>query len=309
MSHQPPAEQKQTQEIATLGDGKVFIKRTEQGWVKAVKVRMTLEEKKGHLADIQGKIMITANGYNELNKIASVSILTPDKLILPTGEVVVNPYPIIDKESCSISKVWVKKMGVGLSPIGNLVITSSTLLYDIQMYFIQDLVKKVQYNKDAGRVCIESMLTDKEQKGGVFYRIEGSLGVWVDFGHKDILKALDTFVQNKLFAERRAQTIAERNVLKKHPALSTVYVEPKGPEKARMALVDVIGFTHDFTRRDLLDIAERAAAGEPITINNKEAEIIETTGVVTEEDVVAADDEDANGDGGTGTHSSGGGLL
>ncbi len=297
-----PQEQTQSQEVALLGDGAVFVKRTESGLVKAVKAQIKLEEKKGHLAEIQGKVMITAAGFNEMNKVAGISIVTPDTLTLPDGTKVVNPYPMIDPVSGTISKVWVKKMAIGLSPIGNLVITTSTLLYDIQMYFVQDLVKKIKFSAAAGRLCMESMLTDQDKQKGIFYRIEGDLGVWADFSNKDVLTCIETFVQNKLFAERKAQTIAERNAMKKHPALSTVYVVPTGPEKARIGIVNVVGFSHDFSQQELLDIAQKAADGEPITVNNKRVEVIDITGAATNEDITATTDEEE-------VSNDGGGLL
>lgn len=298
--------QEQSQELALLGDGAVFVKRTESGLVKAVKAQIKLEEKKGHLAEVQGKVMITGAGYNEMNKVAGVSVVTPDSLTLPDGSVVVNPYPIIDPASGSISKVWVKKMAIGLSPIGNLVITTSTLLYDIQMYFIQDLVKKIKFNATAGRLCLKSMLTEQEKEKGIFYQIEGELGVWADFSNKDVLTAIETFVQNKLFAERKAQTIAERNAMKKHPALSTVYVVPTGPEKSRTGVVNVVGFSHDFSQQELLDIAQKATDGEPITVNNKRVEVVDVTGTATDEDVEATTDEEEIPEG---SPFNGGGLL
>jgi hypothetical protein len=297
--------QPQTQELALLGDGAVFVKRTESGLVKAVKAQIKLEEKKGHLAEIQGKVMITGAGYYEMNKVAGVSVITPEKLTLPDGSTVVNPYPIIEPTSGSISKVWVKKMAIGLSPIGNLVITTSTLLYDIQMYFIQDLVKKIKYSAAAGRICMESMLTDQDKQKGIFCKIEGDLGVWADFNNKDVLTCIETFVQNKLFAERKAQTIAERNAMKKHPALSTVQVIPIGPEKARTAVVNVVGFSHDFSQQELLDIAQKANDGEPITVNNKKVEVVDITGSATEEDLTVGTEEEEN----TESPYTGGDLL
>lgn len=282
-----------TQEIAELGDGEVFIKRHENGFIKAVRGIVLLSEQRGHLLEIQGKVMITAAGYNELNKIPGISIITPNNLTLPDSRTVVNPYPVIDRDSGSISKVWVKKLGVGLSPIGNMVITSSTLLYDIRMYFVQDLMKKVQYNHDAGRICIESMLTEEEKTNGIFQKFEGNMGVWGNVENPDVLKALNTFINNKLFAERKAQTIAERNVLKKHPALSKVYVEAQGPEGARVARVPVIGYTHDLSREELEEIAEAASdAGEgKIKAAGQEAEIVDVGGEIEEEDIRAADEE------------------
>jgi hypothetical protein len=278
--------------VAILGDTEVFIRRGPNGHIKAVKGKVNLLESKGHLAEIQNKVMITEAGYREMNKIAGISIITPEKLTLPDGQVVVNPYPIVDPISGSISKVWVKKIGIGYSPTGNLVITSSTLLYDIQMYFIQDLAKKVQYNKDAGRLCMEQMLSEDDHKKGAFYKIEGNMGVWVDLSHKEVLKAVDTFINNKLFAERKAQTICERNVLKKHPALSTTYVEPNGPTKNRYGQVTVVGFTTDLSKDELMDVASQAERGEEVKIRGEKAEIVETVDEITEEDIQASMDEE-----------------
>jgi len=279
-------------QIAILGETEVFIRRSNDGMIKAVKGKVNLLEQKGHLAEIQNKVMITEAGYREMNKIAGISIITPQNLTLPDGKNVVNPYPIIDPESGTISKVWVKKIGIGYSPTGNLVITSSTLLYDIKMYLIQDLAKKVQYNKDAGRFCMEQMLTEDEKARGQFYRIEGLMGVWVDLNHKEIIKAFDTYINNKLFAERKAQTICERNVLKKHPALSTTYVEPQGPAKQRASQVTVVGFTSDLSQEELMEVAERAEQGEEVQVRGKKAKVIDTVDEVTEEDIVASVDEE-----------------
>jgi len=238
--------------------------------------------------------MITANGFNELNKIAGLSIITPKTLTLPNGDIVVNPFPVIDPVSKTIEKVWVKKMAVGYSPIGNMVITSSTLLYDITTYFLQDLAKKVQYNKDAGKITMGALLTEEERQKGTFHPIQGDLGIWVDYTHKEILKALDTFIQNKLFAERKAQTICERNVMKKHPALSTVNVPAQGPEGKRAAKVTVIGFCHDFTEKELLDLAEKAEAnGESLELDDgRKVDFIDIDGNVTEEDINTCQEDD-----------------
>ncbi|WP_205694139.1 hypothetical protein [Clostridium sp. JN-9] len=282
-------------EIAKLGDGNVFVKRTPRGGIKAIHGKVKLEEKKGHLAIIQNKAMITAAGYNAMNQFAGISIITPEKLTLPDNQVVVNPYPIIDPASGTIDKVWVKKTAIGYSPTGNLVMTSSTLLYDIKMYFIQDLNKKVQYNKGVGRMCMEETLTDDEKKKGMFLRIQGTMGIWVDLTNTDILKCMDTYIQNKLFAERKAQTIAERNALKKHPALCQVYVDAQGPDKAHYGYVDVIGFNSDLTRDDLLKLSQMADEGKMVEefkghrVDYVDANVIDD---VTEDDVYAARDEE-----------------
>ncbi len=278
------------QNVAALGNGEVFVKRTANGQIRSVKGAVNLSERNGEIATIQGKTMTTAKGFNTLNQIAGLSIITPEKLTLPDGQIVVNPFPVIDPESGSISKIWVKKLAIGYSPIGNLVVTSSTLLYDINAYFIQDVMKKVQYNQGAGRVCMEQMLTEEEKQSHIFLKIEGQLGIAANIQHKEVLKAIDTFINKKQFAERNAQSICERLVMSKHPALaSAAYVSKQGD----FARVPVVGYVHDFNREELLDIADQAESGNEIVVGNEKAEIIESTVEATEEDFVAdADDEE-----------------
>lgn len=282
------------QNIAALGDGEVFLKRTGDGIFRAIKAPVRLEESNGEIAVIQGKGMTTGKGFYHANQIAGLSIITPEKLTLPDGQVVVNPFPIIDPESQTIRKFWVKKLALGFSPVGNLVITTATLLYDINMYFIQDLIKKIKDNAAAGRVCMEQTLTDDEKRKGIFYKIDGFMGVWADMSHKDILKCVETFVNKKQFAERNAQTIAERLVMGKHPALSHIaYVTPVGPEKHRTATVTVYGYVHDFTQTQLLEMAEQAERGEEIKVNGQTVEVIETVAEASDVDIsVDADDEE-----------------
>lgn len=280
------------QNVAVLGDGQVFIKRTEDGQLRSVKSRVDFFESKGEIAVVQKKAMITAKGYYKANQIAGLSIITPDKLTLPDGNIVVNPYPVIDPESGTIRKVWVKKIAIGFSPTGNLVISSATLLYDVNMYFIQDLVKKVKKDCEMGKICLEATLTDDEKAKGSFYKIEGMLGIWVDHSHKDTFLAVENFIQKKLFAERNAQSICERLVFSKHPALAFSFVECEGPEYKRRASLPIIGFRNDFTRKELLELADQANRGEEISFNGKQVEVIEADGTASAEEIEAEIDTD-----------------
>lgn len=142
---------------------------------------------------------------------------------------------------------------------------------------------------------MESMLTDEEKRKGMFLPIQGKMGIWVDLENKDVLKCMDTYIQNKLFAERKAQTIAERNVLKKHPALSQVYVEATGPQYNHIGAVSVVGYTHDLNREDLQNLASMAERGEDLTeykgvkVDVIDANVIDEVG---EEDLYTSRDEE-----------------
>lgn len=283
MSDKQLTTKNENKEVVALGDGNVFIKRGPTGAIKAIKGKLKLEEKKGQIVDIQGKVMVTAAGFYELNKIASVSIITPEKLELPDGSIVVNPYPILDKESGSISKVWVRKISVGYSPTGTLTIVSNTLLYDPKMYLIQELVKKVKKTKGIGRICMKHTLTDDEKQYGSFFNIEGELGISVDLRSPDVLNSIDNYVQNKLFCERKAQTICERNVLKKHPALSTIYVNAEGPMRNKVASVPVVGYTHDLSKEDLEKLSSMDIKKNTSMVKNGEKINIEVVDVKNDE--------------------------
>lgn len=280
-------------EKVELGNPEVWIKKTPSGQIRAVKANIGLKEEHGEIAVIEGKPMIAAAGYYRANQIASLAILTPDSIRIPDADGkaidVPNPFPIIDKESGTQKGVWVKKIAVGYSPIGSMTVSSSTMYYDFRMYFIQDLQNKIQFAKDAGRLCFEEQLTEKEKANGIFLKIEGPLGIWANMQHPDILKAVKTWLANKNFGERKAQTIAERNALKHHPALALQLTGLAGPEKRRIGSVMVIGWQHDHDYRELEEIGFAADAGEQVEIDGKTVETITSTGQVEETDVQTAE--------------------
>jgi len=202
-----------------------------------------------------------------------------------------NPFPVLDPASGTQKGVFAKKIVIGYGPTGSLAVSSHTMFYNFTTYFLQDLQKKVQYNAGAGRLCFRGQLTDKEQETGIFMPIEGEFGIWANMQDKEILKCVGTWLANKNFGERKAQTIAERNAMKRHPALSIKLMNFIGAEKQHSGQVTVVGWQHDLTRQQMEHIAQAAEAGEEIAVDGQQAEVYETTGDVSEEDVVAASSE------------------
>ena len=281
---------------AELGAPDVWIRRMPSGSrIMAVKAKLSLSEKHNEITVIENKPMITADGYYRLNQVASLGIITPDNIKIPSEDGVrdvANPFPIIDKSSGTQRGVWVKKLAVGYSPIGSLVITSTTMFYDFSVYFIADLQKKIRYDKTAGRLCFFDQLTEEEKKAGIFMRIEGELGLWANTEHSDVIKCVSTWIQNKQFGERKAQTIAERNALRHHPALSVRLEGLRGGDKNHMAEVTVIGWQHSHSKEELEEIARSAERGESVEVDGQEVEYKEFTGEVTQEDQAAGTEAD-----------------
>lgn len=278
-------------EVAALGDGSVWIRRHPDGAIKAVKGVVVLKEARGEIALAKGRWMITATGYHSLNRIAGLSIVTPPKLELPDGRAVVNPYPILDEASHTIRQVWVRKLAVGYGPIGNLVITSATLLYDVEVYFVQDLAGKIEKSKAAGRFTTEDQLTDEDRRKGIFVRIQGPFGVWANLEHPDVIQAVTNWIQTKLHAERRAQSICERLAMAKHPALAERYVEVLGTDKDHFTRVTVVGWVHDLTPQDVQRLAEQAQRGEVPEVRGQRAQVIDVKATASDEDAFVTEEE------------------
>lgn len=281
------------QEVARLGDGEVFVYRRKNGAIKAVRAQMVLSQELQEIACIQGKgkekVMTTAKGFLRANSIASLSIVTPPKLQLPNGEIVVNPYPIIDPGSGTIKKVWVKKQAVGYSPIGVLTVSTATLLYDLNIYFIEDLIRRVSKNKLMGRLCHRENVTEEELKEGIFLQANEFFGVYVKFQWPDTMEAMKNHMRKTVFAERNAQSIAERLALSKHPALAHIvypqaYQDPAGNCFAR---VTITGFVHDLSREEILEAAQKAEEEESFEVRGEKVEVVpETVETATAEEIV-----------------------
>lgn len=295
MSDQALVERKDEWIPANFDNGDIFVRKTPTGIVKQVKAKIQLFEKKGQIADL-GKSgwMITNEGYIACNKIAGLTMYTPQTMQVE-GRTVPNPYCIIDHESGSVEKVWVRKVVVGFSPMGNLVVTVSTLLYDLKMYLIEDIAKKIQYNKDIGRLCTKASLTEDELLNGFFLPYQGELGIYAKWDHDDIRKVMNTFIGSKKNAERKAQSICERNAYRKHPTIPPMKIE--APTHGIHEEI-VFGFSHQLTREELQDIAEQAS--KEGGIDNGEV-IEEEITDLSEEDLNSEHDEDSvlNNEGGT----------
>lgn len=279
------------QKPVVLGGHDAIVKMTETGLVKAVKANVKLSEKTGEIACVQGKTLITAPGYYKLNQVVGVNFYMPDKLTLPDDSIVVNPYPIIDPESSTLRKVWIRETGVGYNALGNLQVVTITLLYDINVYFADTLMKKIERNKQAGKLCMEASLTEEEKKTGIFVRLDGLMGLWANMSCPDTFDAVKQFLQDKKFGERKAQSVIERNIIKKITGIT--YVDASGPEKGRVASVPVIGWTHDLTREDIEKIVTASQKGEkPAEFKGYKIDYDESAGEVTPDEVILAADEE-----------------
>jgi len=267
--------------IVRLGADAALVKTGRGGIVKSFIAEVPLSEANGELMEVPGAgVSITAAGYYRLNRVAGVSILTPATVFVngvPRG----NPYLIHD-DNGTLKDVYVRKVAVGYAPTGQLVVVDQIVHFQVEAYFKRDLMKKYRASKGAiGRITTKEAAQKEIESGKyMFVPIRDNVGLLVDLSHSDVQRVLETHIENALYGDRKAATIAERNALKKHPALAIQRVNAIGERGHRIAKVPIHGWVaEEMTPQRVYAAAEKALAG---------AEIIEDATEVTEEDLATA---------------------
>jgi len=257
--------------------GEVYFKVQNGNIMRPVKSKMNLMQSLGHLYYVSKKYNITSDGYKHLNKVASISMVNPQSVIVD-GKEQSNPY-IERHERTKITKaVYIRKIGIGYSPAGNITIIDKTLHYNLYTYFIQSIQAKMNKKKwESGKQtdeaeypnCAELGVKDKEpiKKGKwVWYEMEEPLGIWANYEDPAIIACLEEHTQKQRFADRIAQTIVERNILKDHPAIGISQIKPSNKtspqDQKAEALVTVYGYRNDFNAPKINEILARAERGD-----------------------------------------------
>jgi len=260
--------QKESHEVS-LGDSRYFIIKKHNGVAKAIRADISLRKVDGDFCMVHGNASITSSGYNKLNQIAGISVIQPQMI----GDKM-NPIIEYDPDSGATTKVTIRKVGVGYSPIGNLCVIDETVSFDTAAYFKQEVFKKWKSYRHMGEFQ-NNPNEDIAKK--VFVPIIGRSGILIDMEHPESLKLMADYLNRQKFAERIAGSIARRNCLKAHPAIATTTVKFKGGG----AVVTVYGFKLDYKHSEIESIVSNAAVG--IVTDN--SELIEHQTIADSEEV------------------------
>lgn len=310
MSDNKPAvtENNDNKQVLKFGNGEITLNFNNQV-LQNVRAGVILSEASGDFHTIQRKSIISANGYKKLNRVAGINIVSPPTLWWNEKEVS-NPYPIQGSEPGTIKAIMMRRLGIGYSPIGNLVVIDKSLYFNIFTYFTESLMKlakdKPAIVKLGLRYMCPFMPTVTPQKGeeGEYYVIdsenqkiyrfiglEQGTGVWFDMSASDILDAYQTNSQRQKFAERIGQTILDRNILKDHPCIGISQVLPQNG----FAQVDVYGWRHALDRKRFDQVTKNVLNGdlpddteysnETVSVDGADGEDPDIGDVISEETV------------------------
>lgn len=189
----------------------------------------------------------TVSGYYALNKIAGVTILTPPSLKMPYGDEKPNPYLKLNDQG-KVEEVWVWKVAVGYAPTGQLVRVDQKLYLNLKDYLLQSLMEAAkkwagskeegtrhpEWNRKTGFLGAKDVAP--KEGAWAWYPIEDPVGFHFNLEDPDVVECFVQHVNRQRFAERMAVSIAERNCLKKHPAIAIdgVQVDVTGKAVVRL---------------------------------------------------------------------------
>jgi hypothetical protein len=257
--------------------GQVYLKIFRGQIMRPIRAVMDLFEKLGHIYKVAGsgdkeKWAITAAGYSHLNKIASISLLTPNYVIVD-GAKQPNPYIMRNGRTRAIEVVHIRKLGIGYSPAGNVVVLDKTLYYNLYTYWIQSIQAKMKRviwenghrtdKKEFPDCAVVGIEGEKPKVAGswVFFPTEPPLGLWANYTDSAILDCMEEHTQRQRFGDRIAEKIVSRNILKDHPAIAATNVFVKNSEAGPRTTVTVYGWRNELGPQDLSQIKEQAEAG------------------------------------------------
>lgn len=250
-----------------------FVRRQDGAFLKKIKSGVTLRESDGTLVKIGSKKVgsafvpvydLSINGYRKLNEVTSLQVIRPENVIVD-GTTQMNPYIQVNTETRMPEVVYARCLAVGYSPFGSLCATDVMVRLDINIYLLENFQAKMKRAAEGVRDQIGMYGANDDppvdakgvKLGGYrFFPIHsvGGLGLWINYRNPVIQEVLGDHTTRLKFVERLAQSFAERNALKAHPAI------PKGVKSDNgIAYVRCTGWTTDFTRDDIKRLQDLVA--------------------------------------------------
>lgn len=231
---------------------------------------------------------ISAIGYRTLNQTAGLHVFNPPTVVVD-GRLEPNPCIIVNEKYGKPEVVLCRKVVVGPArDTGNLVASDVMVRLDLRGYLLETLNAKMARGdeKDMEGFAEVGFADDEPDAPGKwkFYSVDEDTGFWFNITHKKFRDCLREHQNRLKFAERIAQTVAERNAYKAHPAMpASVELGADG-----LARVEMVGWVN------ASNLAQLARLKEAVE-QNKLHEIAEVRQVTVEKiddaDRHAADEE------------------
>lgn len=228
-----------------LQNGDLFIN------AKQVAGVVMLSKDKNEIYELEtGDWIIATDGYRACNKVAGIQCVSPDSLLLPDGRTVGNPYIETDPATGTAHRFWARHITIGKNHLGKPYVSSATIVLDAKIAFADELSKIIQENKDAGRYYMNGTLTDIEKQNGINILFDGEIGVYGNRTTPEVTSAVQNFINNKRYGDKKAWTMAFKTSLQRQPCMP----QPKVRVINGFASILVGAYKSDFSEKDIGEI-------------------------------------------------------
>lgn len=230
---------------ANLQNGQLFISQKQVAGV------VLLSNLKDEIYEVEpGEWLITTDGYKALNKVAGVQCVSPESLLLPDGRTVGNPYVEFDNNTGTAHRFWARHISIGKNSIGKPYISSATIMLDAKIAFVDELSKAMEKKKDLGRYYMSGTLSDEEVRNGMCMLFDGDMGIWGDRSQPETTAAVQNFINNKRYGDKKAWTMAFKASLQRQPCMPP----PKVKAINGFCSVLVGAFRNDFSEKEISEM-------------------------------------------------------
>lgn len=207
-----------------MADNSIVVRRDKGGEIRSVSRSVKLSVDDGTLVRLpmggtDGTLIPSARGFTEMAASCGVVITNPPVFV--DGREYPSPHQ--DKDG----KIWARSVAYGRTALGTLYATNKVVIFDADLYNIQDLLAKAKKTENAPFFQIRpfqgakdnQLIGSPEQGKWVGYPLDQFTVLWVDCSCPQFIGWYGEMVNRRKNAIRTAQTFADRNALAAHPAL------------------------------------------------------------------------------------------
>lgn len=209
--------------------------------MKKINISLKLSEELEQIVfDKDERVSLTLKGIFYVNKLVGASIFEPDKIYFD-GDYRENPY-IINNDDGSIFKVISTSLAVS-NYNNNQIVTKATVSFNVDSYLLDSFGHIISEDYTAGEIFKKG--TSKLTDDNYVLPINSTLEICVSLKNTEIQRALGQYLFNKNLADRKAQSLSQRNALKKLPQFNCPITNITGSSGYRMAIMTIPYFYDD----------------------------------------------------------------
>jgi hypothetical protein len=208
-------------DVAVIGESDCLALRTKSGVVRAFKSEVVLTVQNAGLISMPGRIgtIRSFEGYKALANAIGLVVMNASTVMVD-GTPHPNPHIVRTPEGRILS-VSARALAFGYTSRGVPAVSDRTAVFDLATYRVVDLLAKAKRDKLNFRLLPAGDEAPDDMPGAAWtaYPIDERATLWANLAFEEMPDYLAQIVNRDRKAAEFAQTFAQRNALKHHPAM------------------------------------------------------------------------------------------